>query len=193
MDSLSKIIDSRIEHIINLKWTLVPGVVIRKVSSIEYVIRSKVKVGDNTAPRVVSVPIAVPKSGNTYILIPPKVGDVVLIGFSKYALDELLDNTNENTVDDPRRFNYTDAIILGGFFLSFDTAPDVGDGEVLINHESGSSLKIDNNGDVVITGTVLVNGGSTGVAIGSSTGSETVGDHGTHVHTLTTTTSLKVD
>ncbi len=193
METITKLIDNRIDYIVNSKWTLMTGVVVRRVSSTEYVVRSKVKVDSNDAPRIVSVPLAIPKSGGSYIIAPPKVGDVVLLGFSKYALDDLLSDGNTNAVDDPRRFNYTDAIILGGFLLSFESTPDIGDGEILIYQETGSSIKLNSDGDIVITGTTKVNGGSTNVTIGNSTGSETVGDHGTHSHTLTTTTSLKVD
>jgi phage baseplate assembly protein gpV len=59
------------------------------------------------------------KAQNFYLRIPYKKGDIVYVGCSQEALDDLLLNgeTSATNLDGVSRFRLTDAVILGGIFV----------------------------------------------------------------------------
>ena len=103
-------------------------------------------------PQIMDVPIAVPKAGESVIMLPIVVGDVGTVIFSKHALDNLLIDKNTTEITIPRSFDINDAIYIGGVFTGIDTIPPVAEGETLILNQSGSYIKFFENGTMTIYG-----------------------------------------
>lgn len=71
------------------------------------------------------VPIACLKSTDKLIYVPVKEGDVVIVLFSKYELEEQLKNKQPVDVNELLKFNINNAIIFGGIFTLADAIPDL--------------------------------------------------------------------
>lgn len=69
--------------------------------------------------------------GSQGLLVLPKVGDLVIVGYIGGSLD--------------------DPVILGRLFNEEAVPPSYTDNEVLIKHSSGATVKIDANGKIEIT------------------------------------------
>ena len=117
-------------------------------------LKGKIVVNDEyvDAAMIEDVPIMVQKSGDSVIMLPPKISDVGMCVFSRRSLDELLINRNTNIIHDFRRFSLNDAIFVGGLFTELDTIPSISAGEIIIKHGSGTQMKFDNDGKIYITG-----------------------------------------
>lgn len=103
-------------------------------------------------PIITGVPIAMQKSGGSVILVPPKVGDIGIVIFSKNALDTLLINRDTVSILIPRNFDITDAIYAGGLYTGLETVPTIAEGEMILHHESGTAIKFTTDGKIYITG-----------------------------------------
>ena len=102
-------------------------------------------------PIILNVPIAFQKSGDSVILLPPTVGDVGVVIFSKFALDHLLINPDTVEITIPRTFSINDAMYVGGLYLDTDTLPTIAEGEMLLHHHSGTEIRFTNDGKIYIT------------------------------------------
>ena len=71
------------------------------------------------------VPIACLKSSVGVIFVPPKEGDVVLVVFSKYELEEQLKSRDVVDVNEFLKFNINNAIVFGGVFTLADSLPKI--------------------------------------------------------------------
>jgi hypothetical protein len=112
------------EDLLASKWTLVPGIV-RKVNNAAVTCDVELKIrGDYVFNVLENVPVVFPKGGSTVLLMPISIGDVVLVGFSKYPMfNILIDNqvvVREKLEDSPK-FQIIDAIVLAGFTLENET------------------------------------------------------------------------
>jgi hypothetical protein len=103
-------------------------------------------------PQILNVPISFQKSGDSVLLIPPKVNDIGVAIFSKHALDNLLIEKTTTTITIPRNFDINDAIYISGLYTGVETVPSVAEGEMLLHHESGSFIKFFANGNIEIKG-----------------------------------------
>lgn len=114
--------------------------------------KAKVDVRGNVQdmPQIMNVPISLQKSGNSVIMLPPKVNDVGVVIFSKYALDNLLVEKTTASVTIPRNFDINDAIYISGLYTGIETVPNISDGEMILHHESGSHIKFFANGNIEI-------------------------------------------
>lgn len=92
------------------------------------------------------VPIACLRSSIGTIYIPLQVGDVVLVFFSKYELEEQLKNKEVVAVNELLKFNLNNAIVFGGVFTLTDSIPDL------------DPNKINIFGDITIKGDIYVDG-----------------------------------
>lgn len=101
-------------------------------------------------PQILNVPIAFQKSGNSVMLVPPKVNDVGTVVFSKHALDTLLINRDTVEIMIPRTFDINDAIYISGLYTGVENVPSISPGEVILHHESGSYIKFFANGNIEI-------------------------------------------
>lgn len=129
------------------------------VESVDYVTwtcsvrpKAKINVQGNVsdAPIITNVPIAVQKAGDSVILLPIKVGDVCLCVFSKHAIDTLLIDEDTVEIKIPRTFDLSDCLLIAGNFTGLDTIPTIAEGEMLIQHESGSYIKFDADGKLYL-------------------------------------------
>ncbi len=71
------------------------------------------------------VPIACLKSSVGVIFVPPEEGDIVLILFSKYELEEQLKNKEVVDVNELLKFNLNNAIVFSGVFTLADSIPSI--------------------------------------------------------------------
>lgn len=104
------------------------------------------------------VPIAFLKFNDCSIIIAPKEGDVVLVVFSKYELEEQLKNKDAVDVNELLKFNLNNAIIFCGLFTLVDSIPSIGKDEILIQHKSKNYIKFQQDGKIIIKGDVYVDG-----------------------------------
>jgi len=161
---MTKPIGQRIRDMIQYRlqslWTAVPGII---VDINHTTLRCQVKVKltmefDNgeirKTPIIADVPIAFQKGKDAVVIPDYAVGDVVLLVFSRYALDKLL---IDKDIRDPvfkRQFTIDDAIIVGGFFTEDDTIPqkdEERDFTILRKTDNGiSQIILKENGDIVI-------------------------------------------
>lgn len=106
--------------ILRAAWTLVPGVV-SSVNNAGCTCNVKIKIRDDTRDfeELTDVPVVFPRGGDSIILMPIDIGDVVLVGFSKFPLDSLLVNTQvvQKDIDKLDYFDVGSAIVLAGFIL----------------------------------------------------------------------------
>jgi len=98
------------------------------------------------------VPIALPKFNDCVIAIAPKEGDVVLVVFSKYELEEQLKDGNPVDVNEILRFNINNAIVIAGIYTLVDSVPAINQDEILILHKSGNYIKFNSDGTITIKG-----------------------------------------
>ena len=155
---INKGIDKRLEAL----WTAVPA----KVVSVDYStltcsVQPKIKLQNPSSeeledlPIIQDVPIACQKSGDSVLLMPPEVGDTILIMFTKYALDNLLKDSQTSDSNNVRRFSINDCIVVGGLHTSIDTVPTIASEETILYHKSGAYIKIDSDGDITIHGKTI--------------------------------------
>lgn len=96
------------------------------------------------------VPVAPQSFAGSSIIIAPAEGDVVLIIFSKYELEEQLKNRDVVAVNELLRFNINNAIIVAGLYTSVDSIPQIGKDEIIIQHKSGAYIKFYQDGSLEI-------------------------------------------
>jgi len=145
-DPPGKIFKRFVRDMLNKSWTLCPVKIVGLYADemrADIVIKFKAK---NIEPMVVrKVPIVVPRGGNAALIMPFKVNDICLAGFSKYALHHLLDNrevTDRTFTKYSKLFNVSEAMILGGFVLNSEV------GEA-IDLASGPNWSIPTDGPVL--------------------------------------------
>jgi len=154
---LTELIEKGISKRLDSIYTAIPAIVTKiDLSTMKCDIQPKMKLknpANNTfeeLPIIQDVPIAYPKTADSVLLMPPEVGDVVLVLFSKYALETLLKDKNTADVNDIRRFSINDAIIIAGLFTSVDSIPNMNEGEIMLYHKSGAYIKFDAQGNLTI-------------------------------------------
>ena len=103
-------------------------------------------------PTILNVPISFQKSGDSVLLIPPKVNDIGTVIFSKHALDTLLINRDTVEITIPRTFDINDCIYISGNYTEVEDIPSIAEGEMILHHESGSFIKFFANGNIEIKG-----------------------------------------
>lgn len=94
------------------------------------------------------------KAQNFYLRIPYKRGDVVYVGCSQEALDDLLlDNrTNVSSLEGVDRFRLTDAIVLGGIFVNSENkmTSEYPDDFVIQNRDNNDIIVLKKSGGVQV-------------------------------------------
>ncbi len=125
--------------------------------------------GSVELPAILDVPVVFPSAGGGIISFPIKVGDTVLLVFSKKSIDEWMQTTIDNkrsiTPSDKRNFSINDAVVFPGLYTQkTNLSPNAVDVEIKFNGlsiklEKSSkdvtianpthSLKLKNNGDVL--------------------------------------------
>jgi len=197
-DSMGNIIRKLMGEKLNTMWTAVPCKVINVY-----------KMTADVEPRVrgfgiiANIPVAIIRGGNAGIIPPVAIGDVVLVLFSKYALDTMLNSKSQTSFDTRPTFAYADAIIISCFVLGSETGTTViGTKKWEIIDNTLRILAADNieiHGDnVTIDGESLLvfNGGGSGdgvvrksdnLTVSGNTGPPSSGPAHTHPVSLTIT------
>jgi len=146
-EKISDLIDRRIARVNTLSIAVVTKV---DLGTWRVSVRLKHKIQDNEI-ELQNVPLALPAYGAGAVLIAPAVGDIVVVGFSKHELQKQLRNRDIVTANELVLHNANHAIVLAGAYAESDTVPTVAEGEMLLQHKSGSSIMFRANGDIEIT------------------------------------------
>ena len=150
MRDLRKQIQELVDGKLDAVWTCAVGVVIKsgtRSCDVQVKVKTPGPSGVQEFPVLEDVPILYPKAGKSFLVMPPKKNDVVLLIFSKFDVTGVFDDSNVKDEIDARRFDFNSAVVIPGFFLSSD-ALAVEEDEILLMHESGSFLKFYSNGNV---------------------------------------------
>lgn len=78
--------------------------------------RRYVDEGPKEFPRIASVPVVFPRSGDAHITFPLNRGDGVLLIFTERSLEEWLSSGNSSIPNNTRKFSLTDAVAIPGLF-----------------------------------------------------------------------------
>lgn len=155
--SFPALVNAIISQRLEAMWTAIPAVVTKtNLTTMKCDVMPKMKLENpqteelEELPIILDVPVAFQKTAGSVLIMPPEVGDVVLVLFSKYALDNLLKDVQTADHDDVRRFDIGDALIIAGLHISTDTIPAMGTGDILLQHKSGAYLKFDSAGNLTI-------------------------------------------
>jgi len=115
-------------------WTLMMGKVVQvdKVN-MRCKVRMKLLKEIGSQEIIVNVPVIYPRSGGNVILTPIAVDDVVLVGFSKFALGQLMINSGfvyKEGMYNEVQFSQANAMVMGGFILDNEIGNTIFDTEV---------------------------------------------------------------
>lgn len=155
-DVLIKIIRKEVGNI----HTSIPAIVEEYDASkptvvVKPLIRKLYDDGDTLAmPRIYNVPVVFPRTNNFSFTFPISKGDQVLLIFSERCLDEYLFLGGEQTPQDPRTFDLSDAIAIPGLFPFEQGKLPNNNEDVKITYKN-TSITIKANGDIEIGGSSL--------------------------------------
>ena len=138
IDKISQLIDIKLDNINTVALGIITSVDLTKL-------RCNVKLKHKIQGQEIElfdVPIAFPKFNDCSVIIAPKEGDVVLVVFSKYELEEQLKNREPVDVNELLKFNINNAIAIAGIYTLVDSVPAVNQDEILIQHKSGHEIKL---------------------------------------------------
>jgi len=108
-----------------------------------------------------NVPVIFPRAGGASLTFPVFEGDTCLLVFIERSTDLWLTVGGQVSPDDNRKFDLSDGVAIMGLFPFSENSMSDNNQDVLLTYE-GSSLRIKQNGDIVINT-------SGKVAIGNST------------------------
>lgn len=154
IEQIRKLIDIKLDNLNTVALGVITQVDLTKMRCN---VKLKHKIQGNEI-ELFDVPIACLKSSAGTIIIPPTEGDVVLVIFSKYELEEQLKNKETVDVNELLKFNLNNAIVFGGLFTLVDSIPAINEDEILIQHKSENYIKFQQDGKIVIKGDVYVDG-----------------------------------
>lgn len=119
------------------------------------------------------------KAQNFYLRIPYKKGDVVYVGCSQEALDDLVLNntTSVSNLDGVDRFRLTDAVILGGIFVDTENkmTTEYPDDFVIQNRDNNDIIVLKKSGGVQVKTSTKFQIDASEVEINASTMNMNVG------------------
>ena len=145
----------QIRKLIDIKLDNLNTVTLGKITEVDLTkLRCNVKLKNKIQGQEIElfdVPVAVPKFHDSVIILAPKEGDIVLIIFSKYELEEQLKNKDIVDVNELLKFNLNNAIVLAGIFTMVDEIPSELDKEMLlIKHKTGNYIKLDKDENMLL-------------------------------------------
>lgn len=121
IEQIRKLVDIKLDNINTVALGIVTKV---DLSRMRCNVKLKHKIQGNEI-ELFDVPVACLKSSVGVVFIPPNEGDVVLVLFSKYELDEQLKNKDAVDVNELLKFNLNNAIAFGGVFTLTDQIPNI--------------------------------------------------------------------
>lgn len=103
---------------------------------------------NGTTVEIFNVPVMFPYYNGCAFVIHPAPGDVVLVVYSKFEVEEQLINRDVVEVNGVLRFDLNNAVVIGGLVTTQDLPVAIGVDEAGMFHKSGSYLKFKANGDI---------------------------------------------
>ena len=101
------------------------------------------------SPVIYNVPVAFPRAGDAFIVLPLKKGHSVLLVFSDKSLEKWLSNGTENEPDDKRSHHISDAIAIPGCYPFSDPAPVNNDDDVIVKNKD-LEMRIKKSGHIQV-------------------------------------------
>jgi hypothetical protein len=146
VEKLIRLIDSKLEEINTVSFGIVTQV---DLSKMRCNVKLKHRIHGNEI-ELFDVPLAVQKFSDSALIIAPKEGDIVLVLFSKYELEEQIKNREIVDVNELLKFNLNHACVIAGIFTAVDSLPSMNEDEILIWHKSGAYIKFKQDGSLEI-------------------------------------------
>lgn len=148
IEQIRKLVDIKLDNLNTVALGIVTQV---DLSKMRCNVKLKHKIQGNEI-ELFDVPIALQKFRGSVIIAAPHEGDVVLVLFSKYELEEQLKNREPVDVNELFKFNLNNAVVIAGIYTSLDAIPQVNDEEILIWHRTGAYIKFMSDGGIEIRG-----------------------------------------
>ena len=164
MNELASLIRSAIAESLRGVNTGLPGRIVdfdpsSQTATVQPLIRMKQPDGrTESMPVLAGVPVVYPRGGGGAITFPLQSGDGVMVQFSQRSLDEWKEAGGEQTPDDPRMLDMSDAIAVPGLV---DRRSGGTESDCLHLFFGGSSIKVYSDRIEVDTPTLIVNGNLT--------------------------------
>lgn len=173
MNELARLLRAAVQDALRQANTCMPGRIVSydaatQTADIQPLLKMRQPDGREEAMPVLSgVPVVMPRGGGGAITWPLGSGDGVMLSFSQRSLDEWKSSGGEQTPDDPRMLDMSDAIATPGMVgASAGGGPDdcielkLGSSSIRIYDDKVviEASKIELNGDVDIDGDVKVDG-----------------------------------
>ncbi|MEM2726667.1 MAG: hypothetical protein QXV61_00210 [Archaeoglobaceae archaeon] len=136
IDLLKKLIDVKLDHVNTVDLGIITKVDLQKMRCN---VKLKHKIQDKEI-ELFDVPIATLKFADADILIAPQEGDVAVILFSKFELEEQLKNKDVVEVNELYKFSLNNAIVVAGIYTKTDSIPSLDKGQILIKNKDLSIL-----------------------------------------------------
>ena len=147
--AVQELLDTFFRYKMQTMWTACPAIVVGvdnlsdQMIDVQPAIRATYGNDAVEQPVILNVPIIFPGTDECAITLPIKVGNTVLLIFSKQSLDTFKAGDGSIvTPDNWKEFDYNDAIAIPGLF---PRANSVNDGSKYSNGHSTDSLKLTNN------------------------------------------------
>lgn len=153
--SMADAIRQSILYQLNFIHTCLPGAIVsydytKQKAAIQPLL-NKISFDDTDIPLPIlqNVPVVFPRSGGASLTFPVSVGDTCLIIFIERSIDLWKTNGGQVTPDDNRKFNLSDGVAIMGLFPFSENSKAENNSDVMLTYND-SSIKIKNNGDVII-------------------------------------------
>lgn len=153
IEQINKLIEVKISNINTVDVGMVTKVDLQKMKCN---VKLKHKIGDNEI-ELYDVPIALFNFGGAAIISAPSEGDVVLVLFSKFELNELLKNKNIVKVNELYKFSLNNAVVIAGLLTEADNPPTISKGQLIIKN-GDLEIKLDNNKITLKAETIYLDG-----------------------------------
>ena len=146
IEQIRKLIDIKLDHLNTVTLGIITQV---DLQNMRCNVKLKHKIQGNEI-ELFNVPIAFQKFDDSAIIMAPREGDIVLVLFSKYELEEQLKDRNIVDVNEFHLFDINNAIVIGGLYTAVDQVPSINQDEILIQHKTGAYIKFKQDGSLEI-------------------------------------------
>jgi len=158
-DKLHAILERKVKNILMDVHVAMPA----RVTSYDYtkqkadckpMIKRRFRDGTSQSiPVIPNVPVVFPRVNNSYVYLPIKVGDNVLLIFSDYSLDNWAFNSEQDLdPQDIRAHNITDAFALAGAYGFNNAISDLANADDLIIKNNDCKITLKPGGTMSVIG-----------------------------------------
>ncbi|MDD3039003.1 hypothetical protein [Bacteroides sp.] len=104
---------------------------------------------------LLDIPFAYQNYHGSAIIIAPKIGDTVLVLYTRNNARQMLETRDIPDTDERNLFDLNNAIVIAGLYTDEDVKdtliPPIKDQEILIHHKTGSEIRITEEGYIRAT------------------------------------------